>query len=80
MDNLREVALDILEAACETDEIREDEEMDLFEAGFMDSLVMVSIIIEIEQKLNIKLQPTDLKKENVVSVNKFEEFLKEKVN
>ena len=38
MENLKEIALEILEEACETDEVREDEELDLFEAGFLDSL------------------------------------------
>lgn len=80
MKDIRETALDILEAACETDEVREDEEMDLFEAGIVDSIGMVSIIVEIEEQLGIKLQPTDLQKDDVKCVNNFVEYLEKITN
>ncbi len=80
MKDIRETALDILEAACETDEVREDDEMDLFEAGIVDSIGMVSIIVEIEEQLGIKLQPTDLQKDDVKCVNNFVEYLEKITN
>ena len=80
MKDIREIALDILETACETDEVREDEEMDLFEAGIVDSIGMVSIIVEIEEQLGIKLQPTDLWKDDVKCVNSFVKYLEKITN
>lgn len=80
MKDIREIALDILETACETDEVREDEEMDLFEAGIVDSIGMVSIIVEIEEQLGIKLQPTDLQKDDVKCVNSFVKYLEKITN
>ena len=80
MKDIREIAFDILEAACETDEVREDEEMDLFEAGIVDSIGMVSIIVEIEEQLGIKLQPTDLQKDDVKCVNDFVKYLEKITN
>lgn len=74
MKDLRETALDILEAACETDEVREGDDMDLFEAGILDSIGMVSVIVEIEKQLGITLQPTDLQKEDVKCVNNFVKY------
>lgn len=79
MENLQELALDIMEAACETDEVRDDLDLDLFEAGLLDSLASVAILIELEQKKGVRLQPTDLSKEDINTVNNFIKFLHEKV-
>lgn len=72
----KELALEIMEDVCETDEVREDLDMDLFEAGLMDSLSGISILLEIENKLGIKLQVTDLDKSDIATVNNFAAFLK----
>lgn len=79
MENLREIALEILEEACETDEVREDETMDLFEAGLLDSLGVVSVLMGIEEKCGIRLQPTEISRENISSVVNLIGYLKEKV-
>lgn len=69
------LALEIMESVCETDEIREDLDLDLFEAGFIDSLSVINIILEIEDKLKIRLQPTDFETKDILSVNNFKAFL-----
>lgn len=75
MENVKELALEILENACETDEIREDPDMDLYEAGLMDSMASVAVLLELEEKCNISLQPTDIDKEDISTVNNFIRFL-----
>lgn len=77
--DLGEISLEIMEKACETDEIKEDLDMDLFEAGLIDSLSTLNIIVLIEEKLNIRLQPTDFEKINISTVNNFKAFLEKKV-
>ncbi|MBC5687536.1 D-alanine--poly(phosphoribitol) ligase subunit 2 [Mediterraneibacter sp. NSJ-55] len=79
MENLKEIALKILEEACETDEVREDEELDLFEAGYLDSLGIVSVLLGIEEKCGIRLQPTDIQKEDISTVTNFVKYLEKKV-
>ena len=80
MENLKEMALDILEEACETDEVREDLDLDLFEAGLIDSLASVMVLLAIEERTGVKLQPTDIAREDITTVNNFIKFLEEKVN
>lgn len=80
MENLKEMALDILEEACETDEVREDLDLDLFEAGLIDSLASVMVLLAIEERTGVKLQPTDITREDITTVNNFIKFLEEKVN
>ncbi len=79
MENLKELALDIMEAACETDEVREDLDLDLFEAGLIDSLAAVVVLVELEERTGIKLQPTDMEREDISTVNHFIDFLEQKV-
>ena len=75
MENVKELALEILENACETDEIREDPDMDLYEAGLMDSMASVAVLLKKKKKCNISLQPTDIDKEDISTVNNFIRFL-----
>lgn len=79
MENLKNIALDIMEEICETDEIREDLDLDLMDAGLIDSLSTINIILLIEDKLGLKLQPTDFAKEDISTVNNFISFLEGKV-
>lgn len=76
--DFEKIALEIMEEACETDEIKEDLDMDLFEAGLIDSLSTLNIIMLIEEKLNIRLQPTDFEKINISTVNNFKAFLEKR--
>ncbi len=78
--DLEKIALEIMEEACETDEIGEDLDLDLFETGLLDSLSKINLILLIEDKLKIRLQPTDLEKEDISTVNHFKSFLERTVN
>lgn len=74
-----EKVLDIFEEVTGTDEIREDLDMDLFEAGLLDSLGIIEVLLKIEDIFEIKLQPTDLEKSDMATVNNLVAFL-EKYN
>lgn len=74
-----EKVLDIFEEVTGTDEIREDLDLDLFEAGLLDSLGIIEVLLKIEEELGIKLQPTDLEKSDMATANNLVTFL-EKYN
>jgi D-alanine--poly(phosphoribitol) ligase subunit 2 len=69
--------LDILEEVTGTDEIREDLDLDLFEAGLLDSLGIIEVLLKIEEVFNIKLQPTDLERKDMETANNLVAFLEE---
>ena len=73
--NFEQLATSIMTDICETDEIIDEPDMDLFEAGLIDSLASINIILAIEDTLNIQLQPTDLSKEDISTLNKFKAFV-----
>lgn len=72
----KELAIEIMEDIAETDEIKDNMDLDLFDAGLIDSLSTISIILLIEEKLGLTLQPTDFEREDIATVNNFIEFLK----
>lgn len=80
MENLENIAVEIMQEICETDEIKEDMDLDLVDAGLIDSLSTINIILLIEEKLGIKLQPTDFDKKDITTVNNFIAFLERKVS
>ena len=67
--------LDIFEEVTGTDEIREDLDLDLFEAGLLDSLGIIEVLLKIEEVFGIKLQPTDLERKDMATVNNLMNFL-----
>lgn len=70
-----ENVLDIFEEVTGTDEIREDLELDLFEAGLLDSLGIIEVLLKIEEVFGVKLQPTDLERKDMATVNNLVSFL-----
>lgn len=78
MDKYEKIARDILFDTCETDEIFDDYDLDLIDAGYLDSFALLNIIVKIEEYMGLRLQPSDIKKENVHTVNAFIDFLKSK--
>ena len=76
--NFEDLGLEIMEEICETDEIKEDLDLDLFDAGLIDSLSTIHIILSLEEKLGVKLQPTDFEKNDITTVNNFINFLEKR--
>ncbi|GAA0070325.1 D-alanine--poly(phosphoribitol) ligase subunit DltC [Clostridium sardiniense] len=72
---MQEQVINIFEEVTGCDEIREDLEMDLFEAGLLDSLAIIEVLLQIEERLGIKLQPTDLERTDMATVNNLVTFL-----
>lgn len=71
----KKVALEIMSEVCETNELADDLDLDLVEAGLIDSLSTINIILLIEEKLGTNLQPTDFQKSDITTVNHFIAFL-----
>lgn len=72
---MKEKVLEIFIEVTGNDEIAEDLDLNLFDAGLLDSLAIIEVLLQLEEKLGIKLQPTDLEREDMSTVNKLTEFL-----
>lgn len=79
MSEAERIAREIMEEVCETDEVLEDYDMDLAEEGFIDSFALLEIILAIENKAGIKLQVSEINKDEICSINKLISFLESKL-
>lgn len=73
-----EKILSILEELCGTDEVRNDRDINLFEEELLDSLGLIELLIQIEETFGIKLEPTEVQREDIETPNKLIEYLKKR--
>ncbi|HCW52643.1 MAG TPA: D-alanine--poly(phosphoribitol) ligase subunit 2 [Clostridium sp.] len=72
---MKEKVIEIFTDVTGSDELQEDLDLNLFEAGLLDSLAIIEVLLQIEERLGIKLQPTDLEREDMATVNNLTAFL-----
>lgn len=72
---LQEKVIEIFEEVLGTDEIAEDLDLDMFENELLDSLAIIEVLLGIEEKLGLSLQPTDLERKDMATVNNLVAFL-----
>ena len=77
---MEEKVLNILIEVTGNDDIVEEKDADLFEAGLLDSLGIIEVLLKIEEVFGLRLQPTDLEKQDMATVNNLVEFLNNKLN
>lgn len=61
------------------DDIQEERDEDLFESGLLDSLGIIEVLLKIEEVFGLKLQPTDLERKDMATVNNLISFLQTKL-
>lgn len=67
--------LDILEKVCSSDEVREDMDINLFDTGLLDSLGVIELLVEIEDVLGIKIEPTEVERSLIETPRKIIDLL-----
>jgi D-alanine--poly(phosphoribitol) ligase subunit 2 len=76
---MEEKILEVLESICGTDEVRVDKDIDLFDNGLLDSLGIIELILEIENKLGVVIQPTEIERRDFDTPNKIIKYLETRV-
>ena len=77
--DIRESVIEIFEEVLGSDEIRDNQDLDMFENEMLDSLAIIEVLLGIEDKLNLSLQPTDLERKDMATVNNLVDFIKERI-
>ena len=67
---MQEKLLDILERIGEDEVVREDLDLDLFEAGLLDSLGFTELLVDIEDTFGIIISPSEIEREDMATANK----------
>lgn len=69
-DMLEQRALDMLEGICEDEAVREERDIDLFDAGLLDSLAAIELLVAIEERFGVDIAPTAVERTEMNTVNK----------
>lgn len=69
-DTLEARMLDLIEEVCDDEVIREERDIDLFEAGLLDSMAAIELLVGIESEFGVVIAPTAVEREEMNSVNK----------
>lgn len=76
---MEEKILKILEELSGTDEVRQDRSIDLFESGLLDSLGLIELLVQIEEEMGIKLEPTEVDREDFNTPDKIINYLSKRL-
>jgi len=74
-----EIVLDAVVSVTATPEIRVERDVDLFEAGLIDSLGFVELLVALEASLGLSISPTEVDRQDVSTVNKLLAFVGERL-
>ena len=76
---MEEKLIDLIADVCDTDDVRERRDIDLFAAGLLDSLGAIDLLVEIEEEFGVVIAPTELEREEMNTVNKIIARVKERL-
>lgn len=68
--NIEEKVLGMLEDICDDDAVREERDIDLFDAGLLDSMAAIELLVAIEEDFGVQIAPTAVGREEMNTVNK----------
>lgn len=69
-NSVEERMLDLIEEVCDDEAIREERDIDLFEAGLLDSMAAIELLVGIESEFSVEIAPTAVAREEMNTVNK----------
>lgn len=69
-NELESKVLDMLEDVCADDAVREERDVDLFDAGLLDSLAAIEVLVGIEENFGVEIAPTAVERKEMNTVNK----------
>jgi D-alanine--poly(phosphoribitol) ligase subunit 2 len=80
MDEAQEQeVLRLLIDVCGTDAIDTERDVDLFDAGLLDSLGVTQLLVSFEDDLGIKVPPTAVERDEISTVNRILTFVAERL-
>lgn len=68
--NIEEKVLGMLEDICDDDAVREERDIDLFDAGLLDSMAAIELLVAIEEDFGVQIAPTAVGRDEMNTVNK----------
>ncbi len=80
MDQVQEqTVLRLLAEACGTDEVSNERDLDLFDAGLLDSMAFTEVLVGLDDELGVRIAPTEVDRDEVATVNRLLRFVDERL-
>lgn len=76
---MEERILQLLAEICETDEVLENRDLDIFEEGLMDSLGFAEFLVALEDELQVVIAPSEVERSMINTPGKIVALVKEKM-
>ena len=72
---IREKILEILAYLCDTNEIKNNPDIEIFKEGLLDSFGTIEFFVALQEQLNIEVAPTEVDREMWATPNKIIAYL-----
>ena len=69
-EKIADEVLDLIGEVCDDDEVRGERDLDLFEAGLLDSLAAIELLVGIEERFGVDIAPTAVERSEMNTPNK----------
>lgn len=67
---MEEKLLAVIAEVCDSDDVYDQRDVDLFETGMLDSMGAIDLLVEIEDQFGVVIAPTELDRSDMNTVNK----------
>lgn len=75
----RDGVLELVVQACGFERVLDEPDLDLIEAGLLDSLALVELLVGIEERLGVEIPPTDVDRSELATVNRILSFVESRL-
>lgn len=65
----------LITQVCGSDSVLAEPDLDLLEAGLLDSLALVELLVGLDDEFGLEISPTEVEREEVASVSKILNFV-----
>lgn len=69
-EKIADEVLDLIGEVCDDDAVRNERDLDLFEAGLLDSLAAIELLVGIEERFGVDIAPTAVERNEMNTPNK----------
>ena len=75
---MEEKILDLLAEICESEEVKEDLDQELFASGALDSIGFAEFLVELEEKFGIVIAPSEVERSQIDTPQKILELIRQR--
>lgn len=73
------VVLRLLTQVCGTDEVLDERDTDLVEAGLLDSMAFTELLVGLDDELGVSIAPTEVDRDEMSTVNRILSLVDERL-